>query len=562
MDAAPADITVRVERATEPFSGMPLVRVAGWWDAPPGTDAARFAVEVRYDGEAANRCELVPATAADVPPGKVRFNFGTQLPEEPGRTTLEIVLVGDVVRPLLTTPPAAIGNEPPAPRPGLVRRTLRSLTSGEAFSPWRWKGRFARLAEKLLVLRQKVRYRVLARRFRPRDPHLGYAENTQVTPRLRAALAAEVGLFRHRPTFSILVPVYNVAPRWLHEAIESVRAQIYPHWELCLADDKSTDPELVRYLNRLPPDPRIGLARRATNGHICNATNAAADLATGEFVCLLDHDDALAPHALFAVAERLQRHPDADLIYSDEDKVDETGRRYDPQFKPDWSPELLLSYNYVNHFTVIRRSVFERAGRFRPGFEGSQDHDLLLRVTELTDRVQHVAQILYHWRALPASTASAASVKPIVHTSGRRAVEEALKRRGIAAELFVPPFAQKLNLPVLGLDGPNYGPSVAVIIRGEADAARRTVRALRANTAYRTFTDYLVVDAAAPAEALNRMAAGRTEDLLLFLEAGTEPAEPRWLSRLVANLGVPGVGAAGGVVRGPDGKTQSVPVDV
>jgi glycosyltransferase involved in cell wall biosynthesis/GT2 family glycosyltransferase len=554
MDAAP-DITVRVERVTEPFSGMPLVRVIGWWDAPADTTLSRLAVEVRYDGETANRCDLVPAPSGDVPPGMVRFNFGTQLPEEVGRTSLDVILTGETEWVIYRRPLNEIGTEssPSAPRGGFLKRTLRSLTSGEALSLWRWKARFARVSEKLLELRQKVRYKLLARRSRPRDPHAAYVENTRITPRMRQAMGGEIEQFRDRPTFSILVPVYNVAPRWLKDAIESVRRQVYPHWELCLADDHSTDPALVRYLDYLPRDPRIKLARRDTNGHICRATNTAADLATGEFVCLLDHDDVLAPHALFAVAERLRRHPDADLVYSDEDKIEEGGRRYDPQFKPDWSPELLLSYNYVNHFTVIRRDVFEKAGRFRPGFEGSQDHDLLLRVTELTDRVQHVAQILYHWRALPASTASAASVKPIVHTSGRRAVEEALTRRGISASLFVPTFAQRLNLPVLGLDGPDDGPSVAVIIRGEGDAARRTGQTIRVNTAYRNFTDYLVIDDASPAEGLNRIAAGRTEDLLLFLEASAEPADPRWLSRLVANLSLPGVGAVGGVSRDRDG---------
>src|SRR5206468_10332691 len=131
-------------------------------------------------------------------------------------------------------------------------------------------------------------------------------ENTALTPRVRQAMAEEVARFRYRPTFSILVPVYNVEARWLREAVESVTGQAYPHWELCLADDKSTDPELLRYLDNLPKDPRIKLARRTENGHICHATNTAAELATGEFVCLLDHDDALAPHALFAVAELLQ----------------------------------------------------------------------------------------------------------------------------------------------------------------------------------------------------------------------------------------------------------------
>jgi glycosyltransferase involved in cell wall biosynthesis/GT2 family glycosyltransferase len=539
MDAAPNPTArVRVDRVTEPLSGMPLFYVHG--ECP----ASCARVEVRYDGETAIRVE------------PTRGEFGTQLPVEPASGELSIVLVGgDGEHVLYRKPLSEAGTEPPTTPParGFVGRALLSISSGELFSLWRWKARLSRFSEKLLALRQKVRYRLLARRYRPRPPHDAYVENTAVTPRLRAAMADEIGRFRYKPTFSILVPVYNVDPKWLREAIESVRDQVYPHWELCLADDKSTRPDLLRYLDALLADPRIKLARRDTNGHICHATNTAAGLATGEFVCLLDNDDALAPHALLAVAERLQHHPDADLLYSDEDKVDATGHHYDPQFKPDWSPELLLSYNYVNHFTVMRRSVFEKAGRFRPGFEGSQDHDLLLRVTELTDRVQHIPHILYHWRALPESTASAATVKEYVHTSGRRAGEEALRRRGVKATLDVPPFAKNLGLPVLALDGPDDGPTVAVIVYGDVAAARRTVRVLRANTAYRTFTDYLVVDNAPPAEALNRMAAGRTEDLVLFLEAGVEPADPRWLSRLVANVMLPGVGAAGGVLRDPDG---------
>jgi glycosyltransferase involved in cell wall biosynthesis/GT2 family glycosyltransferase len=556
MDAEPSS-SVAVERVTEPFSGMRLVRVTGYWQAastPP------VCVEVRLDGETVTRCEPVPTTAADVPAGCFRFNFGTQFPEEPDARTIAVALVSAAGERVIASRPVASLDAPAEQtrQPGFLGRVVKSVASGEVASPARWAARLGRFAAKVTELREKVQGRLLARRFRPRDPHLGYAENTAVTPRLRAAMAAEIDRFRHRPTFSVLIPVYldakkRIGSRWLRKAVESVQSQVYPLWELCLADDASTDPDLLRYLARLPADPRIKLFRRGENGHICRATNSAADLATGEFVCLLDHDDELAPHALLAVAERLQHAPDADLIYSDEDKVDAAGRRYDPQFKPDWSPELLLSYNYVNHFTVIRRTVFEAAGRFRPGFEGSQDHDLLLRVTERTDRVEHVPHVLYHWRSLPDSTATAAGVKTYVHTSGRRAVEEALTRRGITAELYVPPFAEKLGLPVLALDGPDAGPSVAVIVYGEPDAARRTVRALRQSIAYRSFTDYLVIDRDPPAERLNRMAAGRTEELLLFLEAGCEPTDPRWLSRLVANLQIPGVGAVGGRIVDPNG---------
>jgi O-antigen biosynthesis protein len=545
--------TIAVEHIIEPFSGLALLRATGYWQGPASSSPPR-AAEVRFDGVAAIRFELAASSGIDVPPGHVRLNIGTQLPVEVGVREVAVVLLHDsgetnVYRRLWKD----VGTTDAAPRPRLLARSLRSIASGEAFSPWRWSARFSRFAEKLLELRQRVRYKLLARRFRPRSPHDAYVDNTAITPRMRQAMLAAIGQFHFKPTLSLLVPVYNVDPRWLKEAIESVRRQIYPHWEFCLADDCSTDPALLRYLDNLPNDSRIKLVRRKSNGHICHATNSAADLASGEFIALLDHDDALAPHALFAMAERLQQHPDADLLYSDEDKIDAAGHRYDPQFKPDWSPELLLSYNYVNHFTVIRRSVFEKAGRYRPGFEGSQDHDLLLRVTELTNRVQHVPSILYHWRSLPTSTAAAATVKSYVHVAGRKAVDEACKRRGLRAALFVPPFARKLGLPVLALDGPDDGPSVAILVFGEAAAARRTMAAIRRITTYNNYSQHAVPIEPNAAEALNQAVSGRAEELLLFLEAGAEPRDPRWLARLVAHAAISGVGAVGGKLLAPDG---------
>jgi len=544
MDAEPRT-SIAVERTVEPLSGLELVRAVGYWEAP-GEHEAPHAFEVRYDGHAATRAALVPVIAPDVPLGFRRFNIGTQLPVEPGLREVAVVLIfAESERLLYRRAWYEVGVEPPEPTPSFSQRVLRSFTSGEVFSLARWTARVRRMRGKLFELRLKVRYKLLGRRFRPRSVHDAYIANTAITPRMREAMLAAIARFRVRPTFSILVPIYNVDPRWLDEAIRSVREQVYPHWELCLADDRSTKPELVRYLDRLPPDPRIKLVRRAENGHICRATNSAADMATGDFIALLDHDDALAPHALFAFAERLQLAPDADLLHSDEDKIDAAGRRYDPQFKPDWSPELLLSYNYVNHFTAIRRTVFEKAGRYRPGFEGSQDHDLLLRVTELTDRVQHVPQILYHWRSLPESTAAAASVKGYVHTAGRKAVEEALKRRGVEAALEVPLFADRLNLPALSVAAVPVEPSVAIILNGNGGDT------LSRNTAYRNCLVQVVRTACAAT--LNEVAATRAEDFLLFLDAGFVPSDPQWLHRLVANASLPGVGAVGGKLLDTDG---------
>ena len=546
-NVCPGDLTLYVERITEPYSGMALLGVGGLGPA----DARIDRLDIRYDGRPASFA-VPKIITSDTGP---RLHFSTQLPVEPTAGRVQVVAVtAGVERTLYDEPLIAVGVRGEAdtdePTGGFLSRTLRSITSGEVLSPTRWQARVGRFATLALRARQKVRNKLLMRKHRPCDPHLTYAANTAITPALRAAMAAEAKRFRYRPTVSILLPVWNSDPRWLAEAVHSVRNQVYDRWELCIADDASTDPVHLRFLDRLPCDPRIKLVRRPANGHICAATNAAAAVADGEFVALLDHDDKLSPDALFEVVRSLQDDPAADLIYSDEDKIDPAGRRFDPQYKPDWSPELLLSYNYINHFTCIRRSVFEAAGRFRVGYHGSQDHDLLLRVTELTDRVRHVPRILYHWRSHPQSTASTAGQKTYVHTSGRRAVEDALARRKIDATLYVPPFADRLGLPILALDRPDEGPSVAVLVYGQG--ADETVQAVARSTAYRNVSGQVV-----SADDLNRAAEARTEEFVLFLEAGVEPADARWLSRLVAHVRLPGVGAAGGLIRAPDGTVVS-----
>jgi glycosyltransferase involved in cell wall biosynthesis/GT2 family glycosyltransferase len=556
MDAV-GDVTLYIERIAEPYTGLSLLGVGGY--CPRAHSARR--IEVRYDGKTA-------ATAIPTPSDAHRSHFSTQLPIEANVRRVQVSLCrpdGETI--LYDEPLGAVGHRLEqvasaehgvmAKLLGVVDRGAKNVLSGEVFSPRRWMARIDRLAECMLRGRQRVRYKFLARRFPPRSQHDAYVSNTALSSSQLAAVEEESRRFRYRPKVSILLPVYNVEPKWLRVAVDSVLAQVYDNWQLCIVDDASTNTALLRALDRLPNDPRVELDRRVINGHICATSNSAAELARGEFVALLDHDDALAPHALFEVVRLLQRHPDADLIYSDEDKIDAEGRRYDPQFKPDWSPELLLSYNYVNHFTCIRRSLFEAAGRFRVGYEGSQDHDLLLRVTERTDRIHHIPAILYHWRSLPSSTASTAGAKTYVHTSGRKAVEDALCRRAVRGSLAVPPFAQRLGLPVLQLEGPEDGPAVAVIVYGPVEDATRTVRAVKANTTYRNVTPYLYLDPETPADALNRIAAARDEDVLVFLEAGHEPLDPAWLSQLLAYLRLPDVGAAGGVIRAPDGTIVS-----
>lgn len=248
------------------------------------------------------------------------------------------------------------------------------------------------------------------------------------------AIKEEIAQFSYQPKISILMPVYNVEQVWLEKCIASVQNQFYPNWELCMADDCSTDPNVRPILEKYAQsDERIKVVFRKENGHISKATNSALEIATGEFVALLDNDDELAPIAFYEVVKALNENPELDLIYSDEDKIDMQGNRFDPAFKPDWSYDLLLGTNYISHLGVYRRSIMNEIGGFRAGFEGSQDYDLVLRFTEKTmaKRIHHIPKILYYWRILPTSTAADQSTKGYAFEAGLKAVQDALIRRNI-----------------------------------------------------------------------------------------------------------------------------------
>ncbi|NLF24333.1 MAG: glycosyltransferase, partial [Deltaproteobacteria bacterium] len=238
--------------------------------------------------------------------------------------------------------------------------------------------------------------------------------------------------FGYQPLFSVVLPVFNTKPRFLREALGSVLEQAYPFWELCVADDASTDPQIVRILKSYAQkDSRIKVVMRPENGHISAASNSALDLATGEFVALLDHDDVLAPHALYEVALALNQDTNLDMIYSDEDKIDQCSWRMEPAFKGAWSPEYFFSFMYIGHLLVLRRELVERVGRFRIGFEGSQDYDLALRVTALSRKVAHLPQILYHWRSHAGSVAGDLGAKPYAFEAAKKALREALEQAGL-----------------------------------------------------------------------------------------------------------------------------------
>lgn len=240
------------------------------------------------------------------------------------------------------------------------------------------------------------------------------------------------------PLISVLLPVFNVDAVWLTKCIDSVRSQLYENWELCIADDASTKPHIRPLLDEYRRnDARIKVIYRETNGHISVASNSALELASGEFCVLLDHDDELREDALFWVAKTLVEDPDTAMIYSDDNLIDEKGRRSRPLFKPDFSRDLMYSLNLVTHLSVYRTSVLREIGGFRIGFEGSQDYDLALRVIERINETQirHIPRILYHWRTIPGSVAHSSEAKPYAHENARRALREHLSRSGIEAEV-------------------------------------------------------------------------------------------------------------------------------
>jgi len=375
-DGVVFSLVVRVPGQAEPLTTSLLVR-------PSVNHADRFWRSLTLD---------VPAC----PEGEVEISITTALPEH-GAPDFAWAMIG----------------EP---------RLLWRRSAGEIVS--RAKGLVRRDGLSGLVAR--------ARRVGTIDHHADYrrwvAEHTLThtdLDRLRAEGEALPG----QPTFSIITPVYNTEKRWLRACIDSVLAQLYPHWQLCLVDDASTLEETREVLREYEGrDPRITVVRLAENGHISRASNAGLDVSTGDFVALLDHDDTLSPDALLEMARALNASPDLDFLYSDEDKLDETGARCEPYFKPDWSPEHFLNFMYTNHLMVLRRSMVESVGRFRVGYEGSQDFDLALRVITRTSRVGHVPHVLYHWRKIATSTAGGGDAKPWAIDAARRALTDHIAR--------------------------------------------------------------------------------------------------------------------------------------
>ena len=308
------------------------------------------------------------------------------------------------------------------------------------------------------------------------------------------AILAHIEKLPDKPLISIVMPTYNTDEKWLRAAIESVRRQLYTHWELCLADDNSSKPHVHTVIREyLQLDPRIKAVFRERNGHIAEASNSALEMARGEFVALLDHDDEIPEHALYMIAEEVNAWPEADLIYSDEDKLNERGERMSPYFKSDWNPDLFYSQNCVSHFGAYRTSIIKQIGGFRKGYEGSQDYDLALRVSERipAKNIRHIPHVLYHWREIRGSVALDAGEKQYAHEAARKAIRSHFERTRINASVIEGHGTfHRVVYPV-----PEPAPTVSLIIgtRDRFTLLKQTVEGLLKQTEYNSI-QLIIVD--------------------------------------------------------------------
>jgi GT2 family glycosyltransferase len=418
---------------------------------------------------------------------------------------------------------------------------------------------------------------------KPKNPVLSpneyqeWLEKRRPSEKQLAAAREKAGRFVYQPLISIITPVYNTPAAWLREAIDSVLRQAYENWELILIDDASTLDETIAQLKTIAQrDQRMQVIWRESTGGISAASNSGLEHARGEWIGLLDHDDLLEPDALFEVVKYLQDNPETDLIFSDEDKITEEGLAA-PQFKPDWSPDFLLSYNYLCHFTTLRREIVERAGRFRPEFDGAQDYDLFLRVSELTTRIHHLPRILYHWRRSETSTSDNIRRKPQALEAGRLAVENHLRRRGERGHVTVDwqthAYWVKRELRE------TRRISIIIATRDRIDLLSRCIASIISKTTYPNY-EIIIVDNESKSEeaqeyfrnfehrllqfngpfnfsALNNLAVEQTKaPWLLFLNNDVEVIEGEWLTVMAEHVQRPEVGAVGARLLYPNDTVQ------
>jgi glycosyltransferase involved in cell wall biosynthesis len=393
----------------------------------------------------------------------------------------------------------------------------------------------------------------------------------------------QINRFQVHPKFSVIIPVYNVEAKWLEKAIKSVQNQIYTNWEICIADDASNKNHIKPILTKYSDvDPRIKVAFRHKNENISAASNSALELATGDYIALLDHDDELSIDALFENAKLINHHPDADFIYSDEDKIDKRGNRCDPFFKPDWSPDYFHACMYTCHLGVYRTSLVRSIGGFRREYDGSQDYDLVLRIVEKTKEIYHIPKILYHWRIIPASVTSGEQAKPWAYIAAQKALEDMIRRSSFQG--YVEQAARagfwRVRRNIVGQ------PLVSIIIPSAGKMCKpnlshleRCVKSIQALSQYRNFeivvvdgydiNDIILNNISAPntklvrcvepfnfSERINKGVDISKGEFLLLLNDDTEIITHEWIEAMLEFAQQPEVGAVGAKLFFPSGELQ------
>ncbi len=400
----------------------------------------------------------------------------------------------------------------------------------------------------------------------------------------RLTMYEDMGGWRLKPLLSIVMPVYNPPIEMLREAIESIKTQVYSNWELCIADDASTDHRVRLFLEQsTKSDHRIKVTYREENGHISKASNSALDIAEGSFIVLMDNDDALPEHALYWVAKTINKYPDAAIIYSDEDKIDEQGVRSAPYFKTDWNPYLFRSHNMVSHLGVYLKELVDSVGRFRVGMEGSQDYDLALRCSEQVSASQiiHIPRVLYHWRMHAGSTAMSSDEKPYAQNAGQKALDEHLNRSGIAGH------AELLDFGMYRVhyDLPAHKPLVSLIIptRNAYELVKQCIESIRHKTLYPNYEIILVDNGSDDPQSLhyfdllsklkgitvirddgefnysainNNAVKHASGEIVGLINNDIEVISPEWLDEMVSLALQPNAGAIGARLWYPDDRLQ------
>jgi GT2 family glycosyltransferase len=429
------------------------------------------------------------------------------------------------------------------------------------------------------------------------DAYAAWRKRHALTDADREALKAEAAMLLNPPRFSILMPVYNTPPEHLTAAIDSILKQTYPHWELCIADDGSSArhvrPLLTAYAAR---DPRVRVVFRPQQGGIAAASNSAMELATGDYFALVDHDDEIAEHALSMVAREITAHPQADFLYSDEDKIEADGRHVIPFFKPDWSPDYFLTCMYTCHLGVYRAAMVRRLGGFRSEFDTAQDYDLALRVVaeiqrtgNESNRIRHVRDILYHWRMTATSTASTHRNKPQAELTARRAVQsyiESMNRPG-RVEAGPGPGLHRVRYSIRGT------PKVSIVIPSACRPARirgrethfitHCIDSIRQKTTWPHYEILVIDNDDVPPDLarqlddraivrisftepfnlsakINLGASKADGEFLVLLNDDTEIISPDWLECMLEYAQWPEVGAVGTRLLFPDGRLQHIGV--